>query len=71
MKAIGKISGPTTITGLILYSRSMISMLFLGDLELAGDALAIGITNITGYAVVPGLAMGMEPICAKPMAPVK
>ncbi|XP_057794228.1 protein DETOXIFICATION 48-like [Salvia miltiorrhiza] len=68
VKAIGKISGPTTITGLILFSRSMISMLFLGylgDLELAGGALAIGIANITGYAVLSGLAMGMDPICAQ------
>ncbi|KAI5655101.1 hypothetical protein M9H77_32288 [Catharanthus roseus] len=68
MKAIGKISGPTTITGLILYSRAMISMLFLGylgELELAGGSLAIGFANITGYSVISGLAMGMEPICGQ------
>ncbi|KAH6776399.1 MATE efflux family protein [Perilla frutescens var. hirtella] len=68
MKAIAKISGPTTMTGLILYSRAMISMLFLGylgELELAGGSLAIGVANITGYAVVSGLAMGMEPICSQ------
>ncbi|KAG6434694.1 hypothetical protein SASPL_106334 [Salvia splendens] len=68
MKVMGKIAGPTTVTGLILYFKSMISMLFLGylgDLELAGGALAVAIANITGYAVVSGLAMGMEPICAQ------
>lgn len=68
IKSIAKISGPTTITGLILYSRAMISMLFLGylgDLELAGGSLAIGIANITGYSVVSGLAMAMDPICAQ------
>ncbi|KAJ6337650.1 hypothetical protein OIU76_007349 [Salix suchowensis] len=32
IKEIGKISGPTAMTGLILYSRAMISMLFLGYL---------------------------------------
>ncbi|KAF2323900.1 hypothetical protein GH714_003843 [Hevea brasiliensis] len=46
IKAIRKISGPTAITGLILYSRAMISMLFLGylgELELAGGSLSIGL----------------------------
>ncbi|KAF5739816.1 MATE efflux family protein 5 [Tripterygium wilfordii] len=68
VKAIGKISGPTAITGLLMYSRSMISMLFLGylgELELAGGSLAIGFANITGYSVISGLAMGMEPICGQ------
>lgn len=68
MKAIGKISGPTAMTGLILYSRAMISMLFLGYLgerELAGGSLSIGFANITGYSVLSGLAMGMEPICGQ------
>ncbi|OAY23130.1 protein DETOXIFICATION 48 [Manihot esculenta] len=68
IKAIGKISGPTVLTGLILYSRAMISMLFLGylgELELAGGSLSIGFANITGYSVISGLAMGMEPICGQ------
>lgn len=68
MKEIGKISGPTIITGLILYSRAMISMLFLGhlgELELAAGSLSIGVANITGYSVISGLAMGMEPICGQ------
>ncbi|PPR91218.1 hypothetical protein GOBAR_AA29462 [Gossypium barbadense] len=67
-KAIGKISGPTAISSLLLYSRAMISMLFLGylgELELAGGSLAIGVANITGYSVISGLAMGMEPICGQ------
>lgn len=37
----------------------------LGSLELAGGALAIGFTNITGYSVLYGLAMGMEPLCSQ------
>ncbi|CAN1289733.1 Protein DETOXIFICATION 48 [Linum perenne] len=46
----------------------MISMLFLGylgELELAGGSLSIGFANITGYSVISGLAMGMEPICGQ------
>ncbi|KAK7410420.1 hypothetical protein VNO78_01192 [Psophocarpus tetragonolobus] len=68
MKALGKISGPTAVTGLILYCRAMISMVFLGylgEMELAGGSLSIGFANITGYSVISGLAMGMEGICGQ------
>ncbi|CAA0840738.1 MATE efflux family protein [Striga hermonthica] len=68
MKEIAKISGPTTVTGLLIYSRAMISMLFLGylgELELAGGSLSMGVANITGYSVISGLAMGMDPICGQ------
>ncbi|KAG8659274.1 protein DETOXIFICATION 49 [Manihot esculenta] len=67
-KCIANIALPMILTGLLLYSRSMISMLFLGrlgDLALAGGSLAIGFANITGYSILSGLAMGMEPICGQ------
>ncbi|KAK2653770.1 hypothetical protein Ddye_013626 [Dipteronia dyeriana] len=66
--SIAKIALPMVLTGLLLYSRSMISMLFLGhlgELALAGGSLAVGFANITGYSVLSGLAMGMEPICGQ------
>uniref|UniRef100_A0A0D9XLQ9 Protein DETOXIFICATION n=1 Tax=Leersia perrieri TaxID=77586 RepID=A0A0D9XLQ9_9ORYZ len=66
--AILRLSLPMIMTGLILYIRPMISMLFLGrlgDLALAGGSLAIGFANITGYSVLSGLAMGMEPVCGQ------
>jgi MATE family multidrug resistance protein len=65
---IANIALPMVLTGLLLYLRSMISMLFLGrldELALAGGALAIGFANITGYSILSGLAMGMEPICGQ------
>ncbi|KAK9927332.1 hypothetical protein M0R45_024520 [Rubus argutus] len=67
-KSIASIAFPMVLTGLLLYSRSMISMLFLGhigELALAGGSLAIGFANITGYSILSGLAMGMEPICCQ------
>lgn len=67
-RSITKMALPLVLTGLILYSRSMISMLFLGqigDLALAGGSVAIGFANITGYSILSGLAMGMEPICVQ------
>ncbi|OVA14168.1 Multi antimicrobial extrusion protein [Macleaya cordata] len=67
-KSIANIALPMILTGLLLYSRSMVSMLFLGylgELSLAGGALAIGFANITGYSILSGLAMGMEPICGQ------
>ncbi|CAK9202402.1 unnamed protein product [Sphagnum troendelagicum] len=68
LKQMSKIGGPMIIMGLLLYARAMISMLFLGhlgELELAGGSLSIGFANITGYSVLAGLAMGMEPICGQ------
>ncbi|XP_057446303.1 protein DETOXIFICATION 49-like [Lotus japonicus] len=66
--SISKIAFPMILTGLLLYCRSMISMLFLGrlgDLALAGGSLAVGFANITGYSILSGLAVGMEPICGQ------
>ncbi|XP_002981285.2 protein DETOXIFICATION 48 [Selaginella moellendorffii] len=68
LKQMSGIAGPMVVMGLLLYARSMISMLFLGHLgkmELAGGALSMGFANITGYSVLAGLAMGMEPICGQ------
>lgn len=65
---LGKIAGPIVLTTLLIYSRSVISMLFLshlGKIELAGGALALGCANITGNSVIKGLAMGMDPICGQ------
>ncbi|EPS70572.1 hypothetical protein M569_04188, partial [Genlisea aurea] len=66
--ALTRIAFPIVLTALFLYSRSLISMLFLGglgDLPLAGGALAVGFANITGYSILSGLAVGMEPICGQ------
>ncbi|KAL0346631.1 UNVERIFIED_CONTAM: protein DETOXIFICATION 51 [Sesamum calycinum] len=67
-KALFNLAFPIALTALILYSRSMLSMLFLGhlgDIELAAGSLAIAFANITGYSVLSGLALGMEPLCAQ------
>ncbi|GAB2300965.1 Protein DETOXIFICATION 49 [Dionaea muscipula] len=67
-RCIARIALPMVLTGLLLYCRSMISMIFLGslgDLALAGGSLAIGFANITGYSILSGLAMGMEPLCGQ------
>ncbi|KAL0402981.1 UNVERIFIED_CONTAM: protein DETOXIFICATION 48 [Sesamum radiatum] len=56
---------PIIITSLLMYSKSFVSMLFLGhlgDIALSGGSLSISFANITGYSVLKGLAMGMEPI---------
>ncbi|KAL6010665.1 hypothetical protein ACLOJK_001103 [Asimina triloba] len=44
---------------------SLILSCRLGSLELAGGALAIGFTNISGYSVLFGLAHGLEPVCSQ------
>ncbi|TKY44559.1 Multidrug and toxin extrusion protein 1 [Spatholobus suberectus] len=67
-KSLWEVAFPTALTGLIFYARSMLSMLFLGhlgDTELAAGSLAIALANITGYSVLSGLSLGMEPLCSQ------
>ncbi|XP_022938295.1 protein DETOXIFICATION 51-like [Cucurbita moschata] len=67
-KSLFSLAFPIALTALIIYSRSIISMLFLGrlgDIELAAGSLAIAFANITGHSVLSGLALGMEPLCSQ------
>lgn len=68
IKHLYTIAFPIIITGLLIYGKSVISMLFMGRLgkdQLAGGSLSIGFANITGYSVISGLAMGMEAISSQ------
>ncbi|PKA57227.1 MATE efflux family protein DTX1 [Apostasia shenzhenica] len=63
-----RLSLPIAVTALFLYSRSVVSMLFLGslgELPLAAGSMAIAFANITGYSVLSGLSLGMEPLCSQ------
>ncbi|CAA2974685.1 DETOXIFICATION 53 [Olea europaea subsp. europaea] len=65
---LGKIACPMALTTMLYYSKTIISMLFLGHMEkpeLAGGSLAVGFANITGYSVMKGLCTGMDPICCQ------
>ncbi|CAM6086547.1 unnamed protein product [Calypogeia fissa] len=68
VKELANIAGPVATVNFVVYVRSMVSVLCLGrlgGLELAGGALSIGFTNITGYSVLFGLASGMDPVCGQ------
>ena len=68
LQSLAKVSCPIIMTSLMLYSRSAVSMLFLGrqgKAELAGGSLALGFANITANSVLKGLTMGMDPICCQ------
>lgn len=59
---------PITAANFLVFLRAVVSVLFLGrlgSLELAGGALSLGFTNITGYSVLVGLASGLEPVCSQ------
>jgi len=59
---------PIAAMSIVGYLKNMILVVCmgkLGSLELASGALAIGFTNVTGYSVLSGLAMGMEPLCTQ------
>ncbi|KAK2394931.1 Protein DETOXIFICATION 55 [Trifolium repens] len=68
LKRMVDIGFPIAAMSLVGYLKNMILVVCmgkLGSLELASGALAIGFTNITGYSVLSGLAMGMEPLCTQ------
>ncbi|KAL9410279.1 hypothetical protein AB3S75_044111 [Citrus x aurantiifolia] len=68
LKRMTDIGFPIAAMSLVNYLKNMVLVVCmgrLGSLELAGGALAIGFTNITGYSVLSGLAMGMEPLCGQ------
>lgn len=68
LKQLGGITIPVAAVNCVVYVRAMVSVLCLGrlgGLELAGGALSIGFTNITGYSILFGLASGMDPVCSQ------
>ncbi|XVE65591.1 hypothetical protein DITRI_Ditri08aG0012500 [Diplodiscus trichospermus] len=68
LKRTTDIGFPIAAMSLVGYLRNMILVVCmgrLGSLELAGGALAIGFTNISGYSVLSGLATGMESLCSQ------
>lgn len=68
LKELWGMAFPITAMNCLVYIRAVVSVLFLGrlgSLELAGGALSIGFTNITGYSVLVGLASGLEPVCSQ------
>lgn len=68
MKKLMGIAGPMAALNYVLYLRAMVSVLCLGQLgglQLAGGTMSISFTNITGYAVLSGLASGMDPVCGQ------
>ncbi|KAL8059799.1 hypothetical protein ABFX02_03G110400 [Erythranthe guttata] len=68
LKELWSMAFPITAMNILVYIRAVVSVVFLGrlgSLELAGGALSIGFTNITGYSVLVGLASGLEPVCSQ------
>ncbi|KAK8483357.1 hypothetical protein V6N13_091364 [Hibiscus sabdariffa] len=68
LKRITDIGFPIAAMSLVGYLRNMVLVVCmgrLGSLELAGGALAIGFTNISGYSVLSGLSTGMESLCSQ------
>ncbi|KAL6962065.1 Protein DETOXIFICATION 54 [Sarracenia purpurea var. burkii] len=68
LKELWRMAFPITAMNCLVYVRAVVSVLFLGrlgSLELAGGALSIGFTNITGYSVLNGLSSGLEPVCSQ------
>lgn len=62
------ITAPMLVLYVTWYSRYIITTAFLGrlgQLSLAGGALAVTLSNVTGFSVLNGLSAAMEPICGQ------
>uniref|UniRef100_A0A7N0UDP1 Protein DETOXIFICATION n=1 Tax=Kalanchoe fedtschenkoi TaxID=63787 RepID=A0A7N0UDP1_KALFE len=68
MVLLMKVASPLLFTSVAMFLRNMISLYFLGqlrDVELAGGALGLAFGNATGFSVIKGLSLGMDPICSQ------
>ncbi|KAF0889305.1 hypothetical protein E2562_022855 [Oryza meyeriana var. granulata] len=68
LKLMRRLCLPISALNLLHYVKSMVTVLCMGRLgraELAGGALAVGLTNVTGYSVLSGLALGLEPLAGQ------
>lgn len=62
------ITAPLLVLYATWYTRYIITTAFLGrlgQLSLAGGALAATLSNVTGFSVLEGLCVAMEPICGQ------
>lgn len=67
-KLLFKYSVPLTITYLLQYSFSLVTIFVVGHIgtdELGAVSLATMTANITGYAVFEGLATSLDTLCAQ------
>ncbi|CAI9093845.1 OLC1v1029432C1 [Oldenlandia corymbosa var. corymbosa] len=68
LKAQRLITFPLLVTNFTWFARIAITTAFLGrlgELSLAGGTLGGTFANVTGFAVLSGLSVAMEPICGQ------
>ena len=65
---VGSLAGPISSQAALVFVSSLVSLAFaghLGGLALSQAVLASSCYNITGAAVLLGLASGMETLCGQ------
>ena len=65
---VGSLAGPISSQAALVFLSSLVSLAFaghLGGLALSQAVLASSVYNITGAAVLLGLASGMETLCGQ------
>ena len=68
MPRVGSLAGPISSQAALVFVSSLVSLAFaghLGGLALSQAVLASSCYNITGAAVLLGLASGMETLCGQ------
>ncbi|GAQ84057.1 MATE efflux family protein [Klebsormidium nitens] len=67
-KRLWNLAVPIAFMQVLWYARTVASLIFVGHLggvQLAGIALASTFASVSGYAIMFGLASGMDPLCSQ------
>ncbi|CAN1122744.1 Protein DETOXIFICATION 1 [Linum perenne] len=68
VKQQGRIAAPMVAVALLQYLLQVVSMVMvghLGTLPLSSVAIAISLTNVTGFSLLSGMAGGLETLCGQ------
>ncbi|TVU30914.1 hypothetical protein EJB05_22567, partial [Eragrostis curvula] len=65
---LARLAVPNVVGGVLLYLVNMVSLMFvghLGELPLAGAALATSLANVTGISVLVGMSSALDTLCGQ------
>ncbi|XP_048422401.1 protein DETOXIFICATION 8-like [Pyrus x bretschneideri] len=68
VKKEGFIAAPMAAVSVLQYLLQLVSMIMAGHLDqlaLSGVAIAISLTNVTGFSLLSGMAGGLETLCGQ------
>ncbi|KAH1200393.1 Protein DETOXIFICATION 9 [Glycine max] len=68
LKKVGTIAAPMVVASVLQYLLQVVSLVMVGhlnQLSLSSVAIAISLTNVSGFSVLSGMAGGLETLCGQ------